>query len=86
MRETLNREQLWEIQTPQVFKKDVLVRAHQQKGESNPTDDAALVEQLGIKVKVFLGDYKNIKITTQEDLSIAEAFLQSEGFSNETLV
>jgi len=72
--ETLNREDLWEIQTPQVFKKDVLIKAHEQKKEDVPTDDAMMVEQLGIRVKVLSGDYKNIKITTQEDLTIAEAF------------
>lgn len=72
--ETLNREGLWEIQTPQVFKKDILVRAHEQKKENVPTDDAMMVEQLGVRVKVLLGDYKNIKITTPEDLTIAEAF------------
>ena len=77
--ETLNREDLWEIQTPQVFKRDVLVRAHAQNKESSPADDAVMVERLGIKVKIALGDYKNIKITTQEDLTVAEAFLQSEG-------
>ena len=71
--ETLNREDLWEIQTPQVFKRDVLIKAHEQKKEDAPTDDAMMVEQLGVRVKVLLGDYKNIKITTYEDLTIAEA-------------
>lgn len=72
--ETLDREGLWEIQTPQVFRKDVLIRAHEQKSEDVPTDDAMMVEQLGVRVKVLSGDYRNIKITTQEDLTIAEAF------------
>ena len=76
--ETLNRDELWEIQTPQVFKKDILIKAHQQRKESNPTDDAHLVEKLGIKVKVLKGDYKNIKITTREDLSVAKALLLSK--------
>lgn len=80
---TLDRSELWEIQTPQVFKKDVLLRAHQQNKESNPTDDAVMVEQLGIKVKVSPGDYKNIKITTQEDLVIAETFLKLQSSSSE---
>lgn len=73
--ETLNREDLWEIQTPQVFRKDVLLEAHARNKESSPTDDAMMVEQLGVKVKVFAGDYKNIKVTTLEDLTVAEAFL-----------
>ncbi|MCK5012482.1 MAG: 2-C-methyl-D-erythritol 4-phosphate cytidylyltransferase [Candidatus Omnitrophica bacterium] len=72
--ETLDREGLWEIQTPQVFKKDILIKAHEQKKEYVSTDDAMMVEQLGVGVKVLLGDYRNIKITTQEDLTIAEAF------------
>ena len=72
---TLDRDKLWEIQTPQVFKKELLLKAHQQNKVSNPTDDAVMVEQLGIKVKVSPGDYKNIKITTQEDLAIAQTFL-----------
>ncbi|MCK4881837.1 MAG: 2-C-methyl-D-erythritol 4-phosphate cytidylyltransferase [Candidatus Omnitrophica bacterium] len=72
--ETLDREGLWEIQTPQVFKKDILIKAHAQKQEGVPTDDAMMVEQLGVRVKVFSGDYRNIKITTQEDLTVAEAF------------
>lgn len=77
--ETLNREELWEVQTPQVFRKDILLKAHKQNADSHSTDDAAMVEQLGVKVKVFPGDYRNIKITTQEDLLIAEVFLRSEG-------
>jgi len=72
---TLDRSKLWEVQTPQVFKKEVLVKAHQEGKGSNPTDDAALVEQLGIKVKVLKGDYKNLKITTKEDLVVAEVLL-----------
>jgi len=83
--ETLDRQELWEVQTPQVFKKDILLKAHKQNRNSNSTDDAVLVEQLGIKVKVFPGDYRNIKITTQEDLLIAEAFLSSGGFSEALL-
>ena len=81
--ETLDREELWEIQTPQVFKKDILFKAHQQNKERDPTDDAVMVEQLGVKVKVSPGDYKNVKITTLEDLAIAETFLKSQRSSSE---
>jgi len=81
--ETLDREELWEIQTPQVFKKELLLKAHQQNKECDPTDDAVMVEQLGVKVKVFPGDYKNVKITTQEDMVIAETFLKLQRSSNE---
>jgi len=80
---TLDRGKLWEIQTPQVFKKDILLKAHQQNKDNDPTDDAVMVEQLGVKVKVSPGDYKNIKITTQEDLVIAETFLTLQRSSSE---
>jgi len=78
VKDTLDRSQLWEVQTPQVFKKDILIKAHQNKKNGfNPTDDAVLVENMGIPVKVLRGDYRNIKITTNEDLILAEAFLAS---------
>jgi len=72
---TLKRNELWEVQTPQVFKKDILIEAHNLDGDIDATDDAFLVEKLGINVKVLKGDYRNIKITTKEDIKIAEAFL-----------
>ena len=75
VQKTLNRSELWEIQTPQVFKRDILCEAYQNI-EDHPTDDAALVERSGYKVKISPGDYKNIKITTPEDLKIAEIFLK----------
>ncbi len=78
VKETLDRSDLWEIQTPQVFKKDILFQAHEKNKEDTPTDDAMMVEQLGIKVKILSGNYKNIKVTTQEDLTIAEAFFGAE--------
>ncbi len=74
---TLDRSQLWEVQTPQVFQKDLLVKAHAQNKEMVSTDDAFLIEQIGHPVKVVKGDCRNIKITTQEDLIVAEAFLSS---------
>ncbi len=73
---TLNRESLWEIQTPQVFKKDIILKAYQNISGYNVTDDAMLVERLGIRPAVVLGSYSNIKITTPEDLTIAEAILK----------
>ena len=75
--ETVDRENLWEVQTPQVFKRDVLLRAHAQNKDKFPTDDAMMVERLGVKVKILPGDYRNIKITTQEDLTVAEAFFKA---------
>ena len=74
---TLNRNSLWEVQTPQTFKKDILIKAHTRaRQKKNVTDDAALVEQLGLEVQVVEGSYRNIKITTPEDLIIAEALLK----------
>jgi 2-C-methyl-D-erythritol 4-phosphate cytidylyltransferase len=72
---TLPRHLLWEVQTPQGFKKDVLVKAHQQKIKEEATDDAMLVEQMGVRVKVVMGHERNMKVTTAEDLAIAEGLL-----------
>ena len=74
VQETPPREGLWAAQTPQFFRYDLLQRAHQQCREP-VTDDAAMVEQLGHPVHMFLGSYENLKITTPDDLTIAEAFL-----------
>lgn len=73
---TLNRKNLWEIQTPQVFRKDLILRAYENSGNADVTDDAMLVEKSGVKVSVVLGSCDNIKITTPEDLKLAEAILQ----------
>jgi 2-C-methyl-D-erythritol 4-phosphate cytidylyltransferase len=72
---TLPRHLLWEVQTPQGFKKDVLVKAHSQKIKEEATDDAMLVENLGVRVKVVMGHERNMKVTTAEDLAIAEGLL-----------
>lgn len=72
---TLNREELWAIQTPQAFHKGVLTEAYEQAATLDAPDDAALVEQIGIRVKVLQGDPLNIKITTPEDMAIAEKLL-----------
>ncbi len=73
VKKTLNREKLWEIQTPQVFNRGLILKAYKKLGNIDVTDDAMLVEKLGVKVSVVLGTYKNIKITTPEDLVIAKA-------------
>lgn len=70
---TLNRNDLWEIQTPQVFKRELILKAYQKFGNITVTDDAALVEKLRARVKIVPGSYFNIKITTPEDLILAEA-------------
>jgi len=71
--ETLDRNRLFEIQTPQVFSKELIMKAHERFYRLNVTDDAALVEKLGAKVKLVEGSYLNIKITTPEDLVLAKA-------------
>lgn len=74
---TLDRSQLWAIQTPQVFSFPLIHHAYQTAPfEREFTDDAALLEHLGKRVAIFKGSYSNIKITTQEDLLIAEALIK----------
>jgi 2-C-methyl-D-erythritol 4-phosphate cytidylyltransferase len=75
---TLDRETLWQIQTPQTFQANVIREAHQKASEEGftGTDDASLVERLGMKVHILPGSYTNIKITTPEDLILANLFLQ----------
>ncbi|MGE5197310.1 MAG: 2-C-methyl-D-erythritol 4-phosphate cytidylyltransferase [Deltaproteobacteria bacterium] len=78
VKKTLDRSRLWEIQTPQIFKKEIILRAYRRFGHSEVTDDASLVEKLGNAVSVVMGSYSNIKITTPEDLAIAEAIWTTE--------
>ena len=75
--DTPARDKLWSVQTPQAFRKDILLAAHELACADGilGTDDAFLVEKLGHPVKIVSGDYENIKITTPEDLKIAEALL-----------
>ena len=75
--QTPERKMLWAVQTPQIFRKDILSEAylHAKKSGFYATDDAGLVEALGIKVKMVMGSYENIKITTPEDILVAELFL-----------
>lgn len=77
IQETLNREELWHIQTPQVFRYDWLLKAHQRAQQENweVTDDAALIERMGYPVSVVEGSCFNIKITRPDDLVFGEAIL-----------
>ena len=68
--ETLQRDKLWAAQTPQIFSFDIITRAYENL-TTDVTDDCAAVEQLGHKVKLYMGDYENIKVTTREDLALA---------------
>lgn len=72
---TLDRGRLWAAQTPQVFRYDLLVRAHREVSD-DVTDDAAMLEALGLPVKLYTGSLLNIKVTNLEDLRQAEALLE----------
>lgn len=77
VRKTLDRSRLWAIQTPQAFPVKVLRHAHEAAlAHAHGTDDAMLVERSGVKVQVIMGSYENIKITTPEDLVVAEEILK----------
>jgi 2-C-methyl-D-erythritol 4-phosphate cytidylyltransferase len=76
---TPDRDTLWQAQTPQAFRYGVIYAAHQAAETDHylGTDDSSLVERAGGRVRIVPGDYHNIKITTPEDLILAEAFLAS---------
>ena len=71
------RASLWEVQTPQGFRREILQRAYEKAAQDGflGTDDASLVERIGEAVFVVESDYGNLKITTPEDLWMAEALL-----------
>ena len=77
---TPDRSTLWQIQTPQTFQKDLILKAYEQANAEDfiGTDDASMAEHSGYAVKVIMGSYRNIKITTKEDMIIGEAFLKEE--------
>jgi 2-C-methyl-D-erythritol 4-phosphate cytidylyltransferase len=77
VKETVARDGLWEIQTPQVFLKNIILKAYKNSNRAKVTDDAMLVEKTGVKVKLVLGSYNNIKITTAEDLVISRAIFEN---------
>jgi len=76
---TVDRRQLWLMQTPQSFDYNLILRAHEEARRDGfvGTDDASLVERLGVPVKIIEGSRLNFKITTPEDLVLAEAILKS---------
>ena len=79
--ETLDRASIWLVQTPQVFHCSVIKQAYEraQRIKYKATDDSKLVERMGISVKMIMGSSENIKITTKEDLAMAEAILKGRG-------
>ncbi len=76
--ETPPRESLWLVQTPQIFRKDILIDAYQQSYRQGwrGTDDASLVERMGTKVHMVRGEYNNIKVTTPEDLILVREMIR----------
>jgi 2-C-methyl-D-erythritol 4-phosphate cytidylyltransferase len=78
VRHTLERSRLWAIQTPQTFPVKLLKRAYEEsyRHKLYGTDDAMLVERAGLPVRIIMGSYENIKITTPEDLILAEEILK----------
>lgn len=74
--ETLKREELWSVQTPQIFKFKEIFEAHKTLKGRDFTDDAALAEELNIPVYITPGSYKNIKITTEEDVLVARMLIK----------
>ena len=75
--DTPDRSSLWSVQTPQIFEKELIIHAHEYAKEHglSVTDDSMLVEAIGVPVYIVEGEYTNIKITTPEDLIIAEKML-----------
>ena len=75
---TTKRTNTWIIQTPQCFDRQILLNLHEKYKETEVTDDCMLLEKGGYKIKIIEGDYKNIKVTTYEDMNIINEFLRSE--------
>ena len=73
---SVNRSDYMIVQTPQCFKKEVIIKAYEQVYHEGITDDATLVEEAGYTLHIVDGNPENIKITTQSDLKLAEAFLK----------
>lgn len=76
--QTLDRNALWLVQTPQAFKAALLLKAFDKakKERFYSTDEAALLEHMGVKARIVEGSYDNIKITTQEDLELGKLILE----------
>ncbi len=77
IQDTISRENLWEAQTPQVFRRKLLLDAYAQRGGKPATDEAQLVERLGHPVAVVMGSPINLKIATKEDLRFAAHALKA---------
>ncbi len=74
---TIDRSKLYNTQTPQAFEYNLIMKAHQKYEGQNFTDDSGLAEAIGAKVYVVNGSYRNIKITTQSDMALAQAYFDN---------
>lgn len=74
---TINRDNVWQIQTPQVFRREDIISVHQRAAQEGieATDDCALAERYGIRIRMVRGGYANFKITTPEDMLFAQGYL-----------
>jgi 2-C-methyl-D-erythritol 4-phosphate cytidylyltransferase len=77
VRTTVSRDGLWLAQTPQAFRRELLLRAHDST-DVDATDDAALIEWLGEPVRLVMGSARNVKVTSPEDLALVEALLKAK--------
>lgn len=75
--ETVDRSTLWSVQTPQVFVYKEILEAHEKLRGCSYTDDSGMIEELGKNVFISTGSYENIKITTSEDLLLAEMIVNT---------
>ena len=78
VKKTLDRDRIWEVQTPQAFRKDILMSAYKRHAAMSVTDDSSLVEKTKKAVSIIKGSYSNIKITTVEDLYLANAIQEQK--------
>jgi 2-C-methyl-D-erythritol 4-phosphate cytidylyltransferase len=80
IKSTIDRSTIWSVQTPQAFSYQAILAAHAKAVDDRftGTDDAQLVERMGIPVKLIKGSYDNIKITTKEDLAVAQIIAEND--------
>jgi len=79
VQETICRDRLWELQTPQIFEPSLLRRAYEQENLAGVTDDAEVIEKLGEPIHLIEGDSRNIKVTTPDDLVNVKSMLGIKG-------
>jgi 2-C-methyl-D-erythritol 4-phosphate cytidylyltransferase len=75
---SLNRDEIYLVQTPQTFRSELLRGAYAQRYTPGFTDDASVVEQFGVDITLIEGSYSNIKITFPEDIIVAEALINQK--------